>query len=136
MRYMLMMNAPRKGWESLAGWPPEDFKAHIAFMLQLNKDLTASGELVSAEGLDMPAEARIVTATKGGPAVTDGPFPETKEFLAGFWIVDVESTERAVAIAGRVSSAPGPGGQSLNIPVELRQVMCGPPPLDEADASR
>ena len=132
MRYMLMMNAPRQGWESLAGWPPEDFKAHIAFMMQLNKDLTASGELIDAQGLAMPAEARIVTATARGVAVTDGPFAESKEFLAGFWIVEVATAERAVEIAGRVSSAPGPGGRPLAIPVELRQVMCGPPPVDEA----
>ena len=59
--------------------------------------------------------------------MTDGPFPEAKEFLAGYWIVDVESTERAYAIAARASAAPGQGGEPLNMPIEVRQVMSGPP---------
>ena len=63
----------------------------------------------------------------GGPEVTDGPFPEAKEFLAGFWIIDCETTERAYEIAARVSAAPGKGGVPLNMPVEVRQVMSGPP---------
>jgi hypothetical protein len=79
----------------------------------------------------MPAEARIVSATGGGaPAVTDGPYPEAKEFLAGYWIVDVASPEEAYAIAARASAAPGPGGAPLNMPIEVRQVMSGPPPVD------
>ena len=79
-------------------------------MIRLNKELTESGELVGAEGLAGPNEARVVRATKNGtPAVTDGPFPEAKEFLAGYWIVDCESPERAYAIAARASAAPGPG---------------------------
>ena len=63
----------------------------------------------------------------GGPPVTDGVFPESKEFLAGFWIVDVDSAQRAYEIAAKVSSAPGPGGTPLVIPVEVRQVMSAPP---------
>ena len=129
MRYMLMMNAPRgTGDYQVSEWAPKDVKAMIDFMHTLNRDLTASGELVSAEGLAAPGEAKLVRAAKnGGPPVTDGPFPESKEFLAGFWIVDVESPQRAYEIAARVSTTPGPGGASLFIPVEVRQVMSAPP---------
>lgn len=129
MRYMLMMNAPRgSGDWQVTSWSPEDLKAHIGFMLTLNDDLRKAGELVSAEGLAMPGEAKLVRMSKnGGPPVTDGVFPESKEFLAGFWIVDVDKPQRAYEIAARVSSAPGPGGAPLVIPVEVRQVMSGPP---------
>ncbi len=83
------------------------------------------------EGLALPSEARIVRATKSGaPAVTDGPFAEAKEFLAGYWIVDVENAEQAYAIAARASAAPGPGGEPLNMSIEVRQVMSVPPPTD------
>ena len=128
MRFMLMMHAPRgTGEYQVAKWAPEDLKAHIGFMHQLNKDLTKAGELVGAEGLAGPGEARVVRAGKSGaPAVTDGPFPEAKEFLAGFWIVEVDRPERAYEIAARVSTAPGPGGKPLIIPVEVRQVMRAP----------
>ena len=67
-------------------------------------------------------------AGKDGEPVTDGVFPESKEFLAGYWIVDVESPERAYAIAAEASAAPGPGGAPLNMAIEVRQVMSGPPP--------
>lgn len=130
MKYMLMMHAPRAGWkeEGIGTWPPADIKAHIDFMIRLNKDLTQSGELVDAQGLALPEEARIVRArTDGTPAVTDGPFAEAKEFLAGFWIVDCETTERAHQIAARASSAPGKSGVPLNMPIEVRQVMSAPP---------
>jgi hypothetical protein len=96
-------------------------------MHDLNKQLTKSGELVAAEGLAPPGDAKRVRAGKAGaPPVTDGVFPEAKEFLAGFWIVDVDRTERAYEIAAKVSSAPGPGGAPLIIPVEVRQVMRAP----------
>ncbi len=129
MKYMLMMHAPREtGDYQVGSWSPEDFKAHIEFMHQLNQDLTESGELAGAEGLAAPGEARVVRAGKNGaPVVTDGPFPEAKEFLAGYWIVDVDRTERAYEIAARASAAPGPGGAPLGIPIEVRQVMSAPP---------
>ena len=133
MKFMLMMNAPRGGdgdW-GVSKWSQQEFKAHIDFMHRFNKELRESGELVGAEGLALPSEARIVRATKAGaPAVTDGPFAEAKEFLAGYWIVDVENAEQAYAIAARASAAPGPGGVPLNMPIEVRQVMSGPPPTD------
>lgn len=129
MKYILMMHAPRgTGDYQINDWSPEDFKAHIAFMHRFNKELTEAGELVGGEGLATPAEARVVRAGKNGaPVVTDGPFPETKEFLAGYWIVDVDRTERAYEIAAQASAAPGPGGTPLNMPIEVRQVMSGPP---------
>ena len=128
MRYMLMMHAPRgSGQYQTSSWSSDDLTAHIAFMHDLNRDLTAAGELVTAQGLAAPGDARIVKVGKDGvPAVTDGPYPETKEFLAGFWIVDVDSTDRAYEIAARVSGAPGPGGKPIVIPVEVRQVMIAP----------
>lgn len=124
VKFMLMMHAPRGtgGWD-VAQWNPEDVKAMVTFMGDLNRDLKASGELVSAEGLTPPGEARIVRAGNNGkPVVTDGPFAETKEFLAGFWIVDCQNAERAYEIAGRASSAPGRGGAPMNIPLEVRAV--------------
>jgi hypothetical protein len=129
MRYMLMMHVPRGNGEyQIADWSPDDFKAHIGFMHQINQELTAAGEWVGGEGLAAPGEARIVRAGKGGtPAVTDGPFAEAKEFLAGFWIVEVDSAKRAHEIAARISAAPGPGGKPLIIPIEVRQVMSAPP---------
>jgi hypothetical protein len=128
MRFMLMMHAPRgTGEYQISDWSPDDFKAHIAFMKQLNRDLTATGELVGAEGLAPPGQAKIVRADRSGAAaVTDGPFAESKEFLVGYWIVDVEDEQRAHAIAGRASTAPGPGGVPLGIPIEVRQVMSAP----------
>jgi hypothetical protein len=129
MKFMLMMNAPRgTGDYQVGAWSPEDLRAHIGFMISLNKELTDAGELVSAEGLAAPGEAKRVRAEKnGGLPITDGVFPESKEFLAGFWIVDVDRAERAYEIAAKVSSAPGPGGTPLIIPVEVRQVMSAPP---------
>jgi hypothetical protein len=129
MKFMLMMNAPRgNGDWAVMNWAPADLKAHIGYMQKLNKELREEGVLVGAEGLGSPAEARIVRAGKGGaPEVTDGPFAESKEFLAGYWIVDVESPQQAYAIAARASAAPGPGGKSLSIPIEVRQVMSAPP---------
>ena len=128
MRYMLMMHAPRGTGEYAVGsWTPEELQAHIRFMIDLNADLSAAGELVGAEGLAPPGHARVVRhGNNGTPAVTDGPFPEAKEFLAGFWIVEVDTPERAYEIAARASAAPGPGGAPLGIPIEVRQVMSAP----------
>lgn len=129
MKYMLMMNAPRGDGDWAVGdWSPEDLKAHMGFMKGFNEKLRAEGALVGAEGLAPPGQARIVRAGKGGaPEVTDGPFAEAKEFLAGYWIVDVETTEQAYEIAARASAAPGPGGKPLNLRIEVREVMSGPP---------
>ena len=129
MKFMLMMNAPRgNGDWGIFKWSQDDFKAHIGFMMELNKELREAGQFVGAEGLAEPKQARIVRAGQGGrPMVTDGPFAETKEFLAGYWIVSVDTPEQAYDIAARASAAPGPGGAPLNMPIEVRQVMAGPP---------
>jgi hypothetical protein len=130
MKYMLMMHAPRVGWEKagIGTWPVDDLKAHIGFMKRFSTELSEAGELVGAEGLALPEQARIVRANKSGaPEVTDGPYPEAKEFLAGYWIVDVETTDRAYEIAAKASAAPGKGGVPMNMPIEVRQVMSAPP---------
>src|SRR5713226_6229243 len=127
MKYILMMNCPKTGYETFGAWPKQDLQAHIAFMIGLNKALNESGELVSAEGLASPQQAKLVRAAQDGSPITDGVFPEAKEYLAGYWIVDVESPEQAYAIAARASAAPGPGGVPMNMPIEVRQVMSGPP---------
>jgi hypothetical protein len=134
MKYMLMMNAPGKGPYQVASWPENDIKAHIGFMIDFSKKLAAAGELVAAEGLSGPEHAKLVRAAADGHPVTDGVFPESKEFLAGYWIVDVDSPERAYAIAAQASAAPGPGGKPLNMAIEVRQVMSGPPPEMMPDA--
>ena len=82
---------------------------------------------MSAEGLAVPDQAKLVRAGKDGEPITDGVFPESKEFLAGYWIIDVESPEQAYEIAARVSAAPGPGDTPLNMPIEVRPIMSGPP---------
>jgi len=134
MKYMLMMHAPRgTGDYQINKWSPDDLKAHMAFMHSFNKELTEAGEWVGGEGLAAPAEAKVVRAGKSGvPAVTDGPFPETKEFLAGYWIVEVDRPERAYELAAKASAAPGPGGAPLIIPIEVRQVMSAEIPRPEA----
>lgn len=129
MKYILMMSHPKTGSGSIDQWPKSALQAHIAFMMNFNKKLTESGELVAAEGLDWPPDqAKIVRAGKDGAPVTDGVFPETKEFLAGYWIVDVEGPERAYELAAQASAAPGPSGAPLNMAIEVRRVMSGPPP--------
>jgi hypothetical protein len=127
MKYILMMNCPKTGYDTFGAWPKKEIQAHIAFMLSFNKALRESGEFVSAEGLASPHEAKVVRAANDGTPITDGVFPEAKEFLAGYWIIDVESAEQAYAIAARASAAPGPGGAPLRMPIEVRQVMSGPP---------
>ena len=128
MRYMLMMNVPMgTGVYQINSWSPEDIKGHIGFMQVLNRKLKTNGEFVDAQGLTPPGEAKLVRAGKNGVPDTDGPFAESKEFLVGYWIVDVDRAERAYEIAGQASAAPGPGGTPLIIPIEVRQVMSVPP---------
>ena len=130
MKFILMMGM-KTGKESaskgIMTWPKEDIQAHIGFMIGLNKELKEAGELVSAEGLAFPDQARLVRAGKDGTPITDGVFPESKEFLIGYWIIDVENPERAYQVAARASAAPGVGGVPLNMPIEVRQIMSGPP---------
>jgi hypothetical protein len=128
MKYLMMMHVPRgTGDYQINHWAPEDFNAHMAFLQRFNQELTEAGEWVDVLGLTPPGEAKLVRAGRDGAPVTDGPFPEAKEFLAGFWIVDVDSPERAYELAAKASAAPGPGGAPLNTPIEVRRVMSGPP---------
>jgi hypothetical protein len=124
MKYILMMHAPQgTGDWDIFKWAPEDRQAHFAYWKRLNQELREAGELVSVEALAAPGQAKRVRADRRGVPLTDGVFPETKEFLAGFWIIDVASAERAYAIAAQASAAPGPGGKPLGMPLEVRQVM-------------
>jgi hypothetical protein len=127
MKYMLMMNHPGTGAYQVMSWPQEDLRRHIGFMKTFAKKLAAAGELVMAEGLATPDQAKLIRAGKDGQPATEGVFPESKEFLVGFWIVDVETPARAYAIAAEASAAPGKGGQQMSIPIEVRQVMSAPP---------
>jgi hypothetical protein len=128
VKYMLLMHgSQRVNAAPIHTWDPADVTAHIQFMHDTNAKLLDDGELVEAQGLAGPDEAKVVRAAKAGaPEVTDGPFPESKEFLAGYWVIDVENETRALEVAAAVSLAPGPGGAPLNLPIEVRQVMSAP----------
>jgi len=129
-KYMLLMSyTAGAGCDLPMGeWPPEDIRAHIDFQHALDAELRDKGELVDAQGLAGPDLAKTVVADgRTSPVVTDGPYPEGKELLAGYWIVDVETPERAYSIAARASAAPGPGGKPIYLPIEVREVMSGPP---------
>ena len=128
MKFMLMMNHPGKVAYQITNWAPTEIKAHIGFMKDFAAKLQERGELVGAEGLSGPDQAKLVRAAPDGEPITDGVFPESKEFLAGFWIVDVESAARAYGIAAEASLAPGPGGKPLFLKIEVRQVMSAPLP--------
>ncbi len=124
-RYLLTVDYNGGAIETpMTEWPPEDIKAHMDYYAALNKELTDSGELVDGQALTGPELARIVTSDgRTAPVVTDGPFAEFKEMLAGYQLVDVESEERAIEIAAKISSVPGPGGVPLQQPIGVRRVM-------------
>lgn len=129
MRFMLLQSyaATEVAKEPMTAWPPEDARAHIEFQRRLNEELTERGELVEAQALTGPDLAKVVVHDGvGPPVVTDGPFPEGKELLAGYRIVDVDSPERAIEIAAQTSAAPGPGGVPIQQPIEVREVMGAP----------
>jgi hypothetical protein len=130
MKYILLMNSMRVGAQGLESWSDEDAAAHIAYWTALNTDLANRGEFVGVEVLTGPGQAVEVRAGQDGLPITDGVFPETKEILAGFWVVDVETPERAYAIAAQASAAPGQGGVPLNMPIEVRQIMTSIRPED------
>lgn len=125
MKYILMMSGSQTGVDSYRAWSPTDRETHFAYLNRLNQDLKESGEFVATQPLAGPDEAKIVRADKDGTPITDGVFPESKEFLLGYWIVDVESPQRAYEIAARLSAGPGPGGAPTNMPIEVRQIMTG-----------
>lgn len=135
MKFILMMHMKTDA-ESLStgimSWPKPDIEAHIAFMMDFNKRRLDAGELVASEGLAFPGEATLVRSGLSGKPELDVMFPVSKEFLIGFWIVQVDTPQRAYEIAAEASAAPGMGGKPLNLPIEVRQVMEGPP--EEFDA--
>ncbi len=127
MKYMLLeTHSPAAHCDIPIGeWPPEDIAAHIEFQRALGRALRDSGEFVDAQGLAFPDQARIVHADgRSAPVVTDGPFPETKESLAGYLIVDVDRPERALEIAAQASAALDrvPIGEYI----EVRAIMADP----------
>jgi hypothetical protein len=129
MRFMLLQNY--EGGENcdvpMSHWAPEEIQAHIDYQLALNGELTERGELIDAQGLATPGLAKFVIGDGlGSPVVTDGPYPESKELLAGYRIVDVESPERAIEIAAKISAAPARGGVPIKQSIEVREVMAAP----------
>ena len=126
MKYILMMQFPLSSWKTqrLDLWSKQDQQRHFDFLKHFNQELMDAGEFVRTEGLGGPEQMKIVRAAKGGsPAITDGPFPESKEVLAGYWAIDVETPERAYELAARASAAPGVGGKPLDMPIEVHPVM-------------
>jgi hypothetical protein len=121
MKYILLMSGSKAGVDSYRVWSKKDIDAHMAVLATLNHELVESGEFVATQGLAAPHEAKVVRGLKEGMPITDGVFPESKEFLLGYWIVDVASPKRAYEIAGRISAAPGPGGIPTNMPIEVRE---------------
>jgi hypothetical protein len=123
MKYILMMHGQKGSWDEYARWSKEDLQRNVEYMRSFSKELHDSGVFVDTKGLAWPQEAKIVRAGSNGDPVTDGVFPESKEFLAGYWVIDVESPEQAYQIAARASAAPGLGGKPANMPIEVRQVL-------------
>lgn len=123
MKYILMMTGTKAGVDTYRAWSKKDIETHFAFLKNLNRELSEAGELVANEPLAAPDQARVVRAGKDGTPITDGVFPEAKEFLLGYWTIDVESPQRAYEIAARLSAGPGPGGVPTNMPIEVRQIM-------------
>lgn len=118
MKYMILMYGSQSDYNAMSGktapgdpvWTPEIFAKVGAFMESFNKGLAESGELIDTYGLNAPVHSRRVQLQNGAPVVTDGPYPETQEVLAGFWIVDCESFDRATEVAGQLTNIPGPVG--------------------------
>jgi hypothetical protein len=127
VKYILLMSGSKAGVDGYRSWSKKDIDAHMAALTSLSRELTESGEFVATQGLAAPHEAKVVRGLKEGMPITDGIFPESKEFLLGYWIVDVGTPERAYEIAGRISAAPGPGGAPTNMPIEVRQVATHAP---------
>jgi len=129
MKYMLIMNSPRDGYTQYMRWPKKILEANLAFMQAFTRKLAETGELVYTAGLSAPEQAKKVRAGTDGKPVTDGVFPESKEFLAGWWIVDVENEARALEIAAEASTAPGqpvkaPDGSLIDaLWIEVREVV-------------
>jgi hypothetical protein len=115
--------------EPMTEWTPGEIKAHIEFQQVMNQELIERGELVDAQGLAGPEAAKfVVSDSSGAPVITDGPFPEAKELLAGYRLVDVDTVERAIEIAAQASAAPGQKGLPIRQRIEVREVLSAPDP--------
>ncbi|MEU6819142.1 YciI family protein [Streptomyces atriruber] len=130
MKYLVMVQGSQADYEAMSGkpsadspaWSEKELQAMFAYMGEINNDLAESGELIEAQGLTEPAQARFVSRDKDGrPVITDGPYGETKEVLAGYWLLECENLERVTEIALRVSACPGPEGL-VEPPVVIRPV--------------
>lgn len=129
MRFMIMMDygGVESACEPMDRWTPEELQAHFAFQAALQQELAERGEFVDGEGLALPDQAKFVVSDGvGSPVVIDGPYPEGKELLAGYWLVDVDSLDRAIEIAARASAAPAQGGRPIRQRIEVREVMSAP----------
>jgi hypothetical protein len=129
MRFMLLQNygEVESGAAPITEWSPEDVTAHIEFQHVLNAELQERGELVDAQGLSEQVKY-VVSDGRTAPVVTDGPYSEAKELVAGYRMVDVDSLERALEIAAQASAAPGQNGEPIRDPIEVRQVLSAPDP--------
>jgi hypothetical protein len=126
MKYILLMTGTKAGVATYQAWSQKDIDAHMSVLRGISRELDKSGEFVGTQGLAGADEAKVVRGEKDGVPVTDGIFPEAKEFLLGYWIVDVANAERAYAIAGQISAAPGPRGVPTNMPIEVRRLVSEP----------
>lgn len=130
MKYMILTYASQQDYDGMAGkdtgkpaWTAEDFAAMGAFMEKFNNDLVESGELVETRGLAAPVHTRRLGSKDGAAVVTDGPYAETEEVLAGYWIVECESFDRATEIAGRLASCPAPPEVAATAVADVRPLV-------------
>jgi hypothetical protein len=129
VKYIILSYGSQRDYDAMAGQAvdhpgltPEDFAPMHAFMESFTNDLVESGELVDTRGLDAPALTRRVQLREGVPVITDGPYAETQEVLAGYWIVDCESFDRATEIATRLANCPTPGGVFADGVADVRPI--------------
>jgi hypothetical protein len=137
MKYMIMLYAAQQDYDAMSGkptgkpaWTAGQMGAMVAFMESFHRELAESGELVDAQGLAAPVHTRRMGMQNGVQVITDGPYPETSEVLAGYTIIDCDSLDRATEIAARMATCPpGPGGAEGNY-LDLRPIADGPPELE------
>lgn len=133
MKYMILMAGSQQHYDAMAGksdvlpnWSPSDMQAMFDHMNALNEELRHAGEWVDGQGLTDPKDARRVQLEGDKLVVTDGPYAETKEVLAGYWVVECDSLERATEIAERAARCPVPEGFPTGVPVDIRPIGEGP----------
>ncbi|ASR36238.1 hypothetical protein BAY61_15875 [Prauserella marina] len=135
MKYLLLKHyrggpAPVSDYPPMDQWTPKEVDAHIQYMRDFADKLERSGEFVDGQAL-APEGAFVRYDGAGRPPVTDGPFAETKDLIAGWMIIDVESWDRAVELAGELSAAPGVGGEPIHEWLEVRPFLTEPPVVTE-----